>query len=122
MIDAEFLNKASKVSFDHKIPLVFSVLYSFVIAYSPRLEILMFLQGDFEKLHDFKMFLKHLQTKTEDTTEGQANGTVITGSDGVTKGHVVFSRYANMEASSSCLDNGAFLSIGHAGYNSEVSE
>jgi len=90
-------------------------------AYNRRLEILLFLQGDFEKLHDFKVILKHLQNKTEHTREGQVDGTVITGSDGVTKGHVVFSRYADMEASSSCLDNGAFLSIGHAGYNSEVS-
>lgn len=67
------------------------------------------------------MFLKHLQNKTEHTREGQADGTVITGSDGVTKGCVVFSRYADVDASSSCLGNGAFLSIGHAGYNSEVS-
>ncbi|XP_068753774.1 uncharacterized protein [Montipora capricornis] len=35
------------------------------------------------------------------------------------KGQVVFSRYEDVEASSSCLENGAFLSIGHAGYNSE---
>lgn len=67
------------------------------------------------------MFLKHLQNKVEHAREKQAGGTVITASDGVTKGHVVFSRYADMDASSSCLDNGAFLSIGHAGYNSEVS-
>ena len=67
------------------------------------------------------MFLKHLQRKTEHTIDGQASGTVITGSDGVTKGQVVFSRYEDVEASSSCLENGAFLSIGHAGYNSEVS-
>jgi len=81
----------------------------------------LFLQGDFEKLYDFKMFLNHIQNKTEHTREGRVDGTVISGSDGVTKGHIVFSRYADMEASSSCLDNGAFLSIGHAGYNSEVS-
>lgn len=76
-------------------------------------------RGDFEKLHEFKMFLKHLQNKTEHTIDGQASGTIITGSDGVTKGQVVFSRYEDVEASSSCLENGAFLSIGHAGYNSE---
>ena len=67
------------------------------------------------------MFLKHLQNKVDHAREKQADGTVITASDGVTKGHVVFSRYADMDASSSCLDNGAFLSIEHAGYNSEVS-
>ena len=67
------------------------------------------------------MFLKHLQNKTERTSDGQASGTVISGCDGVSKGQVVFSRYEDVEASSSCLENGAFLSIGHAGYNSEVS-
>lgn len=89
--------------------------------YSGSLEILLFLYGDFEKLHDFKMFLEHLQNKVEHARDKQANDTVITASDGVTKGHVVFSRYADMDVSSSCLDNGTFLSIGHAGYNSEAS-
>ena len=65
------------------------------------------------------MFLKHLQNKTERTIDGQASGTIITGSDGVTKGQVVYSRYEDVKASSSCLENGEFLSIGHAGYNSE---
>ncbi|XP_068677168.1 uncharacterized protein [Montipora foliosa] len=75
-------------------------------------------RGDFEKLHEFKMFLKHLQNKTEHTINEQASGTICTGSDGVTKGQVVFSRYEDVEASSSCLENGVFLSM-HAGYNSE---
>ena len=57
----------------------------------------------------------------EHTTKRQASGKVINGSNGVTKGHVVLSRYADMEESSSGLDDGAFLSIKHAGYNSEVS-
>lgn len=67
------------------------------------------------------MFLKHPQKKTETTREGQTSDIIITGSDGVTKGHVVFSKYEDKESSSSCLGNGSFLSIGHAGYNSEVS-
>ena len=53
------------------------------------------------------MFLKHLQRKTERTIDGQASGTVITGSDGVTKGQVVFSSYEDVEASSS-------LRMGHS--------
>lgn len=66
------------------------------------------------------MFVKNLQKKTETTSEGQPSDIIITGSDGVTKGHVVFSSYEDIESSSSCLGNGASLSIGHAGYNSEV--
>ncbi|CAH3019781.1 unnamed protein product, partial [Porites evermanni] len=42
----------------------------------------------------------------EHTTKTQASGKVINASIGVTNGHVVLSRYANMEESSSGLDDG----------------
>ena len=57
----------------------------------------------------------------EHTNERQASAKVVNGSNGVAKGHVILSFYANMEASSSGLDDGAFWSTAHAGYNSEVS-
>lgn len=57
----------------------------------------------------------------EHTNERQARDKVVNVSNGVAKGHVVRSFYSNMEASPSGLDDGAFRSIAHAGYNSEVS-
>ena len=57
----------------------------------------------------------------EHTNERQASGKVANGSNSVTKGHVILSFYADMEPSSSAFENGAFLPITHAGYNSEVS-
>jgi hypothetical protein len=48
---------------------------------------------------------------------------VVNGPDGSNcRGHVVFSKYEDLDSSSSYLENGAFLSIGHVGYSSEVSE
>ena len=49
------------------------------------------------------------------------NERVIAGPDGISKGLVLFVRYEDVDISSSCLENGAFLTIGHVGYNSEVS-
>ena len=61
-----------------------------------------------------------MEKKKELTEEDQSN-TMFTGPDGVSRGQIVFSDYEAVDASSSYLENGAFLSIGHVGYQSEVS-
>ena len=65
------------------------------------------------------MLLKHLEKKGEPTYEGHGE-IIIDGSDGETKGRVVFSKYENVDVSSSYFENGAFLTIGHVGWHSEV--
>ena len=67
------------------------------------------------------MFLQHLKNKANNTNEEETNERVIAGPDGISKGHVLFVRYEDVNISSSCLENGEFLTIGHVGYNSEVS-
>lgn len=66
------------------------------------------------------MFLKHLQKKGDPADEGHGGITTIAVPDGETKGHVVFSKYENVDVSASYFENGAFLSIGHVGWHSEV--
>ena len=68
------------------------------------------------------MFLKHLKDKADRGEEEETNDMVITGLDGVS-GHIVFSRYKdiNIEEALAYFENGAFLSVGHAGFNYEVS-
>lgn len=53
--------------------------------------------------------------------KGRASEIIIDGSDGETEGHVVFSKYENVDVSASYFQNGAFLTIGHVGWHSEVS-
>ena len=60
------------------------------------------------------MLLKHLEKR-------RASEIIIDGSDGETKGHVVFSKYENVDVLASYFENGAFLTIGHVGWHSEVS-
>lgn len=67
------------------------------------------------------MFLKHLKDKAERGEEEETSDMVITGLDGVS-GRIVFSRYKDidMEEPLAYFGNGAFLSVGHAGFNYEV--
>ena len=71
------------------------------------------IQADFEKLYEFKMFLKHLKQKIEqaDTDYADTNNCTV-GPDGVTRGH---------EDNSASLESGAFLSIARVGYSAQVS-
>lgn len=66
------------------------------------------------------MLLKHLEKKGDPTCEEHGKVT-IGGSDGETKGHIVFAKYENVDVSASYFENGAFLTIGHVGCHSEVS-
>ena len=78
------------------------------------------LQGDFEKLHEFKMFLRHLEKRGVATYE--EHGEMIIGiANGEIQGHFVFSKFDKVDLSASYFENGAFLSIGHLGCLSEVS-
>ncbi|XP_067050069.1 uncharacterized protein [Acropora muricata] len=79
-------------------------------------------KGDFEKLYEFKMFLKHLKQKIEqtDTDYADTNYNSIVGPDGVTRGHVVFiKQHEDMDQNSGFLESGAFLSIAHVGYTAQ---
>ena len=68
------------------------------------------------------MFLKHLELKGEAANEdSSAVDNIITGADGETKGHVIISKYENVDLSASYFESGAFLTIGHVGCHSEVS-
>ena len=42
---------------------------------------------------EYNMFLKHLELKTETANEGSSAENIITGPDGETKGHAIFSKY-----------------------------
>ena len=66
------------------------------------------------------MFLKHLEKKGDPAYEEHGE-IIIGGSDGETKGHVVFSEYENVDVSASYFESGTFLTIGHVGCHSEVS-
>ena len=66
------------------------------------------------------MFLKHLKNKDERGNEEEPGNTHRIDAGNI-KGHVIFSKIEDLDDSSSCFENGAFLSIGHAGYNSKVS-
>ena len=57
------------------------------------------------------MFLKHLQQAVDGNNGGGA-----TNSD-----HVIFSRYKDVDESLAAFKDGPFLTIGHAGFDSEVS-
>ena len=82
--------------------------------------LLIMLQGDFEKLHEFKMFLRHLEKRGVETSE--EHGEMIIGiANGEIQGHFIFSKFDKVDLSASYFENGAFLSIGHLGCLSEVS-
>ena len=85
-----------------------------------KVHFLFMLQGDFEKLHEFKMFLRHLEKRGVATYE--EHGEMIIGiANGEIQGHFVFSKFDKVDLSASYFENGAFLSIGHLGCLSEVS-
>lgn len=88
---------------------------------SVRPERLLRFKGDFEKLHEFKMFLKHLKQKIEWADTDYANtDNCIVGPDGVTKGRVVFiKQHEDVDQNSAFLESGAFLSIAHVGYTDQ---
>lgn len=85
---------------------------------SVSLERLSRFKGDFEKLHEFKMFLRHLEKRGVATYE--EHGEMIIGiANGEIQGHLVFSKFDKVDLSASYFENGAFLSIGHVGCHSE---
>ena len=85
-----------------------------------KVHFLFTLQRDFEKLHEFKMFLRHLEKRGVASYE--EHGEMIIGiANGEIQGHLVFSKFDKVDLSASYFENGAFLSIGHVGCHSEVS-
>lgn len=76
-------------------------------------------KGNFEKLHEFKMFLNHLKSAVDRKEIDEEETMIFTGPDGVSRGQMIFSSFTDVDGSSSCFENGAFLSIGHVGNYSE---
>ena len=54
------------------------------------------------------MLLKHLEKKKRQPAYKGHGEIIVDGSDGKTKGHVVFSKYENVDVSASYFENGSF--------------
>ena len=80
---------------------------------------------DFEQLHDFQKYLERLRRQRDDEVEGvQEVDGLVDGKNGA-KGIIVFSQDFSMVEQAAVVKlphfNGAFLAIGNAGNDCEVS-